>query len=84
MSSMNAMQALEHLIRYYREKEGLIGPVDDAYSVEHHSARAKLLELISEARRAELLLRDMAQAGFGDPHQADGLRVTLARVGGAS
>jgi len=40
-------------------------------------------ELIEASRRAERLLRDMAEAGFGDPAQADDLRAALANVGGA-
>lgn len=47
------------------------------------SIHAAVAELIEASRRAERLLRDMAEAGFGDPAQADDLRTALARVGGA-
>ena len=47
------------------------------------SARAAIAKLFEEASRAERLLRDMAEAGFGDPSQADALRTALALVGGA-
>lgn len=43
--------------------------------------RQAIDDLISEARRAERLLRDMADAGFGAPTQADGLRAALVRAG---
>lgn len=41
-------------------------------------------ELIKASRRAERLLRDMSEAGYGDPAQADDLRAALARIGGAA
>lgn len=46
------------------------------------ATRNAMAKLIEAARRAERLLRDMAEAGFGDPGQADDLRAALARVGG--
>lgn len=54
------------------------------YAPELREARAAVAELIAASRRAERLLRDMAEAGFGDPAQADGLRTALARIGGAA
>lgn len=47
-------------------------------------ARAAVAELIEQATLSERMLRDMADAGFGDPTQADGLRAALARAGGAA
>jgi hypothetical protein len=45
------------------------------------ASRAAVAELIRASRRAERLLRDMADAGFGDPAQADELRAALANIG---
>lgn len=49
---------------------------------EHAEARAAVAELFASAWRAELLLRDMANAGFGDYGPADDLRAALAAFRG--
>lgn len=53
-------------------------------AVMFRAARAAVAELIEASRRAERLLREMADAGFGDPTQADDLRSALTNVGNAS
>jgi hypothetical protein len=45
-----------------------------------HTAIAKLIDAAS---RAERLLREMEEAGLGDPSITDDIRAALARVGGA-
>lgn len=54
---------------------------NNAAAIALHEYSAAVAELIAAGKRAERLLRDMADAGFGDPAQADELRAALARVG---
>lgn len=65
------------LVGYASTYELAKGIADD------HNRSAAVAELIAATWRSELLLRDMADAGFGDHGPANDLRAALDRVGGA-
>lgn len=49
---IDLLAVMDRLEDYYRRHEVLIGPVDDAYSVEHKAARLAVAELIERDRVA--------------------------------
>lgn len=78
---VDVLAVMDRLDDYYRRHEVLIGPVDDAYSVEHKAARLAVAEFFDLARKV---------AGhsytFMPPTQwvdMQAFRAALARVGGA-
>lgn len=53
---VNVLAVMDRLEDYYRRHEALIGPVDDAYSVEHKAARLAVAELIEANKAYDLAL----------------------------
>lgn len=79
---VDVLAVMERLEDYYRRHEVLIGPVDDAYSVEHKAARLAVAELIAASRDAAAVLQDKAAPMEQETPRR--LFAALARVGGAS
>lgn len=59
---------MERLEDYYRRHEVLIGPVDDAYSVEHKAARLAIAELIEADREYD---RERGEWWGGERYEKD-------------
>lgn len=92
---VDVLAVMERLEDYYRRHEVLIGPVDDAYSVEHKAARLAVAELIEatdcftcaiaedSSYRDDLLgaIRELEHASFVE--QLNRVRAALANIGGS-
>lgn len=72
-----ALAMMDRLEDYYRRHEVLIGPVDDAYSVEHKAARLAVAELIEAAAA----LCGAIEFRIDDPRNALRDRAVMALAG---
>lgn len=81
---IDVLAVLDRLEDYYRRHEVLIGPVDDAYSVEHKAARLAVAELIAAASDPAVHVRGNGIRGWQRHCEAIArLRTALANAGGA-
>lgn len=82
---VDVLAVMERLEDYYRRHEVLIGPVDDAYSVEHKAARLAMAELIEADKEYDDAMRGEADTdGMLRRESARARRkAALTRIGGA-